>query len=347
MKVAQTQLEADFSKNVANITVAAPTTDNDKWDGNLIIEGYHNLTNIDLAGHSIDGLVIRDCPKLIELDLNNNDTKKVDLSKLTLDLSKNPIANTTLINFWANNNHNLTKINLKNCTKIEKLALKNCGTIEEFLGGEDFDASLKDVAYEGTNGLSFAGTSHLKELKGAKEAVDVILGGEKPKKRRDPVTGEELIEIDVDALKNQLIVKGSENPSSPIKNELGAIKAELGLGKNAAQSQIIAKIRELMGPGYISKVSLTSDAEDSLKGLGVAEGEISKLSVATSARDVEISRNKLVNDKFNELQSKLNHAHYINIGLGTLSVGVLLILTWMILKDRKLLPSQEDEEVKD
>jgi len=273
-------------------------------------------------------LVIRDCPKLIKLNLNNNDTKKVDLSKLTLDSSKNPIANTTLINFWANNNHNLTKINLKNCIKIEGLALKHCGTIEEFLGGEDFDASLKDVAYEGTNGLSFAGTSHLKELKGAKEAVDVILAGEKPKKRRDPVTGEELIEIDVDALKNQLIVKGSENPSSPIKNELGAIKVELGLGKNAVQSQIIAKIRELMGPGYISKVSLTSDAEDSLKGLGVAEGEISsKLSAAASARDVEVSRNKLVNDKFNELQSKLNHAHYLNIGLGTLSVGVLLILT--------------------
>jgi len=108
---------------------------------------------------------------------------------------------------------------------------------------------------------------------------------------------------------------------------LDAIKAELGLGNSATKDQIIAEIKKLKGPGYISKVSLVSDAEDSLKGLGVDEGEISKLGAAASARDVEISRNKLVSGKFNELQTKLNHAYYLNIGLGTLSVGVLLILT--------------------
>jgi len=92
---------------------------------------------------------------------------------------------------------------------------------------------------------------------------------------------------------------------------------------------------------------LTSDAKNSLASLGVSETDINKLSVAASVRDVELSRNKLVSDRFSELQSKLNNAHYLNIGLGTLSVGILVILTWMILKDRKLLSGQEDEEVKE
>nr|CAG8619209.1 10808_t:CDS:10 [Entrophospora candida] len=70
---------------------------------------------------------------------------------------------------------------------------------------------------------------------------------------------------------------------------------------------------------YITKTSLISSAENNLKGLGIDEEKISsKLSAAASARDVEISRNKLVSDRFNEFQSKLHNAHYLNIGLGTL-----------------------------
>jgi hypothetical protein len=79
---------------------------------------------------------------------------------------------------------------------------------------------------------------------------------------------------------------------------------------------------------YITKTSLISSAENNLKDLGIDEEKISsKLSAAASARDVEVSRNKLVSNRFNELQSKLHNAHYLNIGLGTLSVVILIILT--------------------
>ncbi|CAI2174715.1 1728_t:CDS:2 [Funneliformis geosporum] len=321
MKNAQTQLQALFGDKT-RIKIELD-------DGDLVIEGYTELTEINLTAHSLDSLIVRNCPKLKLFNINNNEAKKVDLSQLTLDAAGKPVANKTLEMFYGNYNPVLDELNLKNCKGLKELEVNHCGTVTKMEGGEDIDESLNSIGFEDTKGLSFTGTDNLKELKGAKEAVDVILGaaGKLPMigDPSDP-TGQKEI-VDVSALENNLIIKGSEKPNSPAKNDLDAIKSELGLGTSATQSQIIAKIRELVGPGYISKVSLVSDAEDSLKGLGVAEGEISKLGAAASARDVELSRNKLVNDKFNELQTKLNHAHYINIGLGTLSVGVLLILT--------------------
>nr|CAG8565055.1 6471_t:CDS:10 [Entrophospora candida] len=102
--------------------------------------------------------------------------------------------------------------------------------------------------------------------------------------------------------------------------------------KGSSDQQIEEKIEELKSDkpssDYITKTSLISSSENNLKGLGIDEEKISsKLSAAASARDVEISRNKLVSDRFNEFQSKLHNAHYLNIGLGTLSVGILVILT--------------------
>jgi len=108
---------------------------------------------------------------------------------------------------------------------------------------------------------------------------------------------------------------------------LDAIKAELGLAISATKDQIIAEIKRLKGPDYISKVSLTSDAKNSLENLGVSKDTISKeLGAAASARAVEVARNKLVSGRFNELQSKLNNAYYLNVGLGTFSALILLVL---------------------
>jgi hypothetical protein len=327
-----------------------------KWDGILKIENEPNLTSINLTGNLIDELIIIGCPKLTDIDISDNEFIKVDVSKLKTDASGGAVAN-GLETFNANDNPPLEDVNLENCKSLNEIFFNNCGDIKKLQGGMDFSDSLHSINFQGTTGLHFGGTTELKEWKSAKDVVSVILGKDLPTKEvQDPAyptdPSKKITIVDVDATKSQVITKSSEDPSSPTKNDLDAIKSALDLAVNASRDDILEAIQKLKDAGsgnnYISKISLKSIAKSNLKGLGITEGDIDKkLGAAASAREVEDFSNELINNRFDKLQSKLNTAHYLNAGLGTFSVLITLILVWMVLKDRKLLPSQEEEEQKD
>jgi hypothetical protein len=102
------------------------------------------------------------------------------------------------------------------------------------------------------------------------------------------------------------------------------------LADNASVLDILTKIEELLdrpvSNDILTKQSLKESAEDNLKNLGITEQDIKKIGAATSAREIEIVRSELTNKRFGQLQSQLNTAHYWNIALGTLLIGIFLIL---------------------
>ena len=237
------------------------------------------MKKIDLTGHSLSSLVVRNCPKLEEVDVNDNQIVKIDLSQIKLDpSSNNPVAN-GLINFYANNNTALDKINLENCEKLELIRLDNCGFIKTLKGGESFSASLKSINFDGTRGLSFAGTTYLKELKDTKEAAEEILGGNIPTKTDS--SGK--VVVDTDKLKGDLKDKGAENSPQKqqaeqearnAKENLNSIGTELGLTGNDAENKdkIIDKIKDLKANQAVNNL-LT---EINNLGLGLTGNDITK-----------------------------------------------------------------------
>jgi hypothetical protein len=274
--------------------------------GELTIEGYENLTEIDLRNNKLTNLIVRNCPKLTKIAVNKNkELKLLKFDEAKLDSNGNAVGN-VLEELRCLDCTELEELSLKKCEKLSQLCAQNCTKLKKIKGIEEVTSI--DV-------LDLTGTPHVRiihadKLDGYMEAKGVIkdILGTMPIPKKPGTT-----EVDTAALKDQLITKSSENPDSPAKKALDAIKSALELALTATKDDIIDAIEKLKGSGsndYISKPSLVSTAESSLKGLGFSEGEIEKITTAASAREVEDSRNKLVGNRFSELQSKLKTSHY-------------------------------------
>jgi hypothetical protein len=278
----------------------------DKLTGKLTVKNFLKLTEINLEGHELEEAIFINCPLLEKINVGTNKITKLDFTKLkTSDGAEtgNPAPGDTLKNLIIDNNPDLEEVSLEYCPNLGIFNARG-------------DTKLKKVWK----------LDHLKKLHTVLVAEGLV----------DHINGEKLKHFrEIKKIIREILGLGTEYPidtidlKTKIENKiLDAIKAELGLVTGATHQQIIDEIKKLKGPGYVSKVSLTSDAKDSLAALGFSEADINKeLSAAASARDVEVSRNKLVGVRFNELQRKLHNAHYLSIGLGTLSVVLLLILT--------------------
>jgi hypothetical protein len=71
-----------------------------------------------------------------------------------------------------------------------------------------------------------------------------------------------------------------------------------------------------------------------------------KLENATSYREISNFQKEAFREKLNqEINDKIS-ANYLNWGLGTLSLGSLLILTYLLIKKTKFLPEIGDKKEK-
>ncbi|MEG7978939.1 MAG: hypothetical protein NY202_03390 [Mollicutes bacterium UO1] len=82
----------------------------EKLTGDLLIQDYPNLEEIDLANHELTNLTISNCPNLKEINVRHN-----QLTKLELDSPE-------LTELIAGQNE-LTTLDLTNCQKVKKLMM--------------------------------------------------------------------------------------------------------------------------------------------------------------------------------------------------------------------------------
>jgi len=297
-------------------------TATDKLTGDLVIDDYPELKEIELDDNEITSLIITKCPKLETINIAHNKIKILDFIKVSVDGSGEGTDN-NIEEITAGHNE-LERLEIIKCVKLQRLYIPNNSKLTKIKGNT---SHINEITTTGTP-AEFVTSDDLKELKDIKNTVKELLGDgtTKAKIPIDPATGK----VDLNKLKGDLIIKGSENPSSPVQIELDAIKAVLELEMTATKDQILEAIQRLKDAGsgnnYISKTYLVESSGNSLKGLGISESDINKLGAAASARDVETSRNELINNQFDKLQNKLKYAHYLNAGLGTFSALVLLIL---------------------
>jgi len=259
--------------NTTEVENPAPA---DELTGELEIKDYPNLEEINLAGNKITKLKIINCPNLTSVLVRENDLmKEIDFSEA--DPGK---ANKIEQFHFSCNKNGVDLLNFRNCKALAGLLIPDCGKIKKIKGESDIGDSLTDLSLDGTTGVSFTTTDDLKNLKDIREAVKDLLKVDGSDGKVLPTNADGT--INVTKFKEDLSEKSANN--SPMKSELDAIINELGLGTSATQAQIIAEIKRLKDIGsssdYISKVSLTSDAKNSLAGLGVSETDINKLSVA-------------------------------------------------------------------
>jgi len=345
-QVAQTWIDSNFNKTDKNIILSDkfPAAECDELDGKLVIEGYNdlevlNLERKDLAKSpnllqgKISELIIRNCPKLKKIDVDKNVLKSITFEGSFPDMEWLDVRENDLAEIEIGLLQNLKKLFLINNSKI---VLENIKGLEELV-------QLEGADFRGINsgtGLNF------KSLKALKNAIKSLLGitGDLPSTWQTDLTSALGGKSFKDMPSGQTLASLIDNFNN---SDVGEIKTALGLGGSSTKEEIINEINKLKGTGSgaMSKGSLESSTKNTLRNLGVSEEEINKNlgEAAVSAREVEISRNKLIHNRFNGLQTQLNYAHYLNIGLGTLSVLILLVLVWMVLKDRKLLSGQEEE----
>ncbi|CAG8593422.1 997_t:CDS:2 [Cetraspora pellucida] len=265
-------IRATKIKKIDDSKKSAPT---DKLTGKGVIEGYPDLEEINLKGNNeIEELIIRNCPKLKKIDVNEN--KKLKILKFD-DMVPN--GDNQLEFLACINCEEIEKLSLKTCKHLKTLNVNNCKKLDAIKGIEDVD-SIDELKAKGVPKIKFIHSDKLDGFIESKNALKELLGLSPNDKLPDSVRNNG--KIDKDKLKNELTgkVAGSANneknqakqeaktaktEKTNLENQLNAIKTELGLGNVANQQQIIAKIKELMGRPAITDYNAIKAERDNLK----------------------------------------------------------------------------------
>nr|CAG8570129.1 2919_t:CDS:2 [Entrophospora candida] len=358
------------------------STETDKWDGKLVIEGYAELESINLTGNVIDELVIKNCPKLKDINLNDNQFVKIDLSEI------NPTSTKALKNFFANNNK-LEELNLKNCNGLEELEIgKNAG-LKKIKGLEEIE-TINTLGMEGTP-VRLVHEDKFGDYQQTKEVVKELLGDLNSARGDDG-------KIDKGKLQGAITGKASGDSLSSIGGELGLTGNEakdkdkiiakikelkqqvtqavndllnkinnLGLGLSGAditEQKVLNKITELINRPTRDDYNTIKTERDNLKNdtinktdmvesnkvvfdnLGISFTDYESRVVSVKASEAEKIRNELIEKRFGELSSEKNTAFYLNIGLSILVIGSLAGIIWLLLRENKSKTESEPENEK-
>jgi len=223
--------------------------------GNLIIKGFHNLTNIELEEHELTGLTIEDCPNLTTINVRENKLNFLELEKVSLDSSGKPVANK--IKELHGGSNELKTISLKNCSSLKTLHLPDNKDLEKIKGIEHL-TSIDNILLGGTGKVHLIHASKLTSYYIIKEVVKKILGintnDSLPNSLKDS-NGE----LDIDKLRKKLesevirtnpqlkqSQKEAKENNEGLKKQLANIIAKLGLAENSSEQKILDKIGELM-----------------------------------------------------------------------------------------------------
>ncbi|CFW92861.1 protein of unknown function (L domain-like) [endosymbiont DhMRE of Dentiscutata heterogama] len=375
---------------IIKIDDSKKTAPTDKLTGKGVIEGYPDLETIDLKGNNeIEELIIRNCPKLKKIDVNEN--KKLKTLKFD-DMVLN--GDNQLETLLCINCEEIEELSLKTCKHLKTLNINNCKKLNKIKGIEDVD-SIDELKARGVPKIRFIHSDKLDGFIEAKDALKELLGLSPNDKLPDSVRNNG--KIDKDKLKNELTSKvaGSANSEKDqakqeaqtakaelttakaektnLESQLNAIKTELGVGNNANQQQIIAKIKELMGRPASTDYNTIKAERDNLKtekdtlktentrlkndnkenvnpntlrnntktnlekwGIKMSEEQKKTLQNATSSQKVEEVRNSIISGEINKLRSENSSSTKLSIGLGVVTICSLLLLGWVLMRQADL-----------
>jgi Leucine-rich repeat (LRR) protein len=82
----------------------------------LSLKGFTNLEELDCSGNQLTNLDLRDCPNLIEINVDNNELCDLGLLKTLSNPEK-------LEKFWVQNNSNLITKNLNSLAPFTNLRI--------------------------------------------------------------------------------------------------------------------------------------------------------------------------------------------------------------------------------
>jgi hypothetical protein len=126
---AQEYLEKNWSdKNITAISILSLLEDK-KLTGELIIQDYPNLQEIDLPNQELTSLIISNCPKLEKINVWNNQLVKLEVDRTKIDSENKPAAN-EIKELIAGGNE-LSSLNLANCSQISKLMIPDNSFLTE------------------------------------------------------------------------------------------------------------------------------------------------------------------------------------------------------------------------
>ncbi|CAG8785747.1 5962_t:CDS:2, partial [Racocetra persica] len=247
-----------------------------------------NGTEINFSKNLMDGLIIKNCPKLKKININDNEFLRVDLSELG--------ASNVLEDLFANGNQ-LTDLNVKNCKEIKKLKLRNNAGLNKAKGLEELE-NIDEIDLTGNPKFRLIHTNKLNGYVEAKEVIKEMLGLNADDSLPDSVRVASGGKLDPDKLKSEITNKiNSQVPQlttdkenaekerdaanakldaqkdydtikterDQLQQQLEAIKTELGLKNDATQQQIIDKIKELKGRPANTDYDAIKSQRDSLQ----------------------------------------------------------------------------------
>ena len=118
---AQEFIEQNTDKNLETVIShgSLRLREHDKLIGELIIQDYSELEEINLTNYELTSLTVINCPKLTHINVRNNKLTKLELQKVNIDSEDKPIAN-EITEIIAGGNELIT-LDLICCEKLSKL----------------------------------------------------------------------------------------------------------------------------------------------------------------------------------------------------------------------------------
>jgi len=105
-------------------------------------------------------------------------------------------------------------------------------------------------------------------------------------------------------------------------------------------SELETKITNLQSPKSLNDLPISSEVKAEVikisQELGLTAQSCVKLENATSYQELSTLQKKAFQEKLNSEVNSKKSAHYLNYGLGALTIGSLLILAYLLMKRTKL-----------
>ena len=140
------------------------------------------------------------------------------------------------------------------------------------------------------------------------------------------------------------------------ENVLEAVITEIKLkltpptdnSKDNKITELETKIANLQSPKSLSDLPISSEVKQEIitisQELGLTAQSCAKLESAKSYQELSIFQKEAFQEKLNSEVSERKSAHYLNYGLGALTIGSLLVLAYLLIKKTNL-PEIGDKKV--